>query len=246
MPWTTNARPLEIIEAFCGRLPELDLRKTFTSTREARHYLEENPVDLLFLDINMPAESGMSFFRSLSQDCLVIFTTAYAAYAVESYELRAIDYLLKPYTFERFREAVQKATNQLKYQQQSGDPQSQYLLFRVDYSLVRVTTADIQYIEGLDNYLKIHLPDQKPLVVRLTMKAILEQLPAEGFARGTPLLHRGPGQNPVRAQQNNHNRQRGDSPGKHLRERLFPTVSGLSNPLSWQERGQGGEVKTLL
>ena len=179
---------LDVIEAFCSQIDSIDLRKTFTRTGEARYYLEENPVDLLFLDINMPAESGITFHKSISASLqspktMVIFTTAYSEFAVESYELQAVDYLLKPFTFGRFSQAVQKASEQYKFLHQSGDPQQAYLFFRVDYSLVKVAVADILFIEGLDNYLKIHLQGQKPLVVRLTMKAMLEKLPPKGFVR---------------------------------------------------------------
>ena len=145
-------------------------------------------MDLLFTDINMPAESGIDFLKSISaslqsQQMMVIFTTAYSEFAVESYDLRAVDYLLKPFTFGRFSQAVQKAHEQYKFLHQAGEPQQVYLFFRVDYSLVKVAVADMLFIEGLDNYLKIHLQDQKPLVVRLTMKAMLEKLPPKRFVR---------------------------------------------------------------
>lgn len=184
-----DERPaLDVIEAFCAQLDFIDLRKTFTRTSEARYYLEENPVDLLFLDINMPAESGMDFYKSISQKTLVVFTTAYSEYAVDSYELQAVDYLLKPFTLARFRQAAQKAQDQYRFLHQSGDgagePARQpYLFFRVDYSLVKVAVADILFIEGLDNYLKIHVEGQKPVVVRLTMKAMLDKLPPSEFMR---------------------------------------------------------------
>lgn len=188
---------LDVIEAFCSQIDAIDLRKTFTRTGEARYYLEENPVDLLFLDINMPAESGISFYKSMSpllrsQQTMVIFTTAYSEFAVESYDLQAVDYLLKPFTFSRFLQAVHKASEQHKFLHQSdpsqqprnGEPAaSAYLFFRVDYGLMKVAVADILFIEGLDNYLKIHLAGQKPLVVRLTMKAMLEKLPPTRFVR---------------------------------------------------------------
>ncbi len=179
---------LDVIDAFCNQLDFVDLRRTFTRTGEARLYLEENPVDLLFTDINMPAESGIDFFKSISaslqsQQTMVIFTTAYSEFAVQSYDLRAVDYLLKPFTFGRFSQAVQKAHEQYKFLRQSGEPQQVYLFFRVDYSLVKVAVADTLFIEGLDNYLKIHLQGQKPLVVRLTMKAMLEKLPPKRFVR---------------------------------------------------------------
>ncbi|MEZ0541772.1 LytR/AlgR family response regulator transcription factor [Fibrella arboris] len=179
---------LDIIDAFCRQIDGIDLQKTFHRTSDARHFLEANPVDLLFTDINMPAESGLDFYRSLNpalqtHRTLVIFTTAHMEHAVESYAVQALDYLLKPFTFERFRQAVARANEQITLLRQSADQQDTYLVLRVDYSLVKVTVADILFIEGLDNYLKIHLQDQKPLVVRMTMKTLLDKLPPTGFVR---------------------------------------------------------------
>lgn len=183
---------LEVIDAFCSQIDFINLQKIFTRTNEARSYLQEYPVDLLILDVNMPAESGIDFYRfmlnqAISPKAMVIFTTAYSDYAVESYELQAVDYLLKPFTFQRFLQATQKAQDYHKFLHQSdetaGIAQQQYLFFRVDYSLVKVAVSDILFIEGLDNYLKIHLQDHKPIVVRITMKAMLEKLPPQEFVR---------------------------------------------------------------
>ncbi|QJD77308.1 LytR/AlgR family response regulator transcription factor [Spirosoma rhododendri] len=184
-----DERPaLDVIEAFCDRIDTIDLVKTFTRTGEARQFLAENPVDLVFLDINMPNESGLSFSRLIPPPTLVIFTTAYSEFAAESYEVEAIDYLLKPFSFERFQKSVERVqTRRQGLQQASGGdtdmPEPTHLYFRVDYGLVKITVADIRYIEGLDNYLKIHLIAGKPVVVRLTMKAMLDKLPAGQFVR---------------------------------------------------------------
>lgn len=179
-----DERPaLEVLDTFCSQVDFIDLKKTFSKTGEANLYLEENPVDLVFLDINMPAVSGINFYKTMPHPAMVIFTTAYNEYAVESYELDAVDYLLKPFTFDRFLKAVTKAQDLQKLHNQSTDNQQKFIYFRVDYSLVKVAIVDIIFIEGLDNYLKIHLTGQKPVVVRLTMKAILEKLPEKGFLR---------------------------------------------------------------
>lgn len=182
-----DERPaLDVIEAFCSRMGSVDLVKTFTRTGEARFYLETNPIDLILLDINMPKESGLEFFKSITQQTLVIFTTAYSEYALESYDVEAVDYLLKPYTFERFTKAIQKAQTRWRTIQQTHSPQGSeqtQLFFRADYGLVKVTVADILFIEGLDNYLKIHVREGQPVVLRLTLKAILEKLPTDKFIR---------------------------------------------------------------
>jgi DNA-binding LytR/AlgR family response regulator len=179
-----DERPaLEVLDAFCSQVDIINLRKTFSKTGEANLFLEENPVDLIFLDINMPTVSGMDFYKSIPHPAMVIFTTAYNEYAVESYEMDAVDYLLKPFTFDRFLKSVTKAEQLQSLRNQSFDSREKYLFFRVDYSLLKVAIADIIFIEGLDNYLKIHLKGQKPVIVRLTMKGILEKLPEKGFLR---------------------------------------------------------------
>ncbi len=184
-----DERPaLDVIQAFCERIEAVDLQKTFTRTGEARLYLENYPVDLVFLDINMPQESGLVFAKAIPQQTLVVFTTAYSEFAADSYEVEAVDYLLKPFTFDRFSRAVQRAQSRWQTLRQStadaaAGPEQSYLYFRADYGLVKVVIADILFIEGLDNYLKIHRRAEHPLVLRLTMKAMLEKLPASAFVR---------------------------------------------------------------
>jgi DNA-binding LytR/AlgR family response regulator len=158
--------------------------KKFTKTIEAFTYLEKNPVDLLFLDINMPSVSGIEFYKSIPQKTMVIFTTSYSEYAIESYNLNAVDYLLKPYTAARFLQAAEKVKEKYIFlHPDTIASKEQFLMLRADYGLVKVTLSDILFIEGLDNYLKIHLQNQKPLVIRITMKALLEQLPEKEFIR---------------------------------------------------------------
>jgi DNA-binding LytR/AlgR family response regulator len=183
-----DERPaLDVIEAFCSRLEPITSLKTFTRTGEARLYLESNPVDLIFLDINMPKESGLAFAKTLGSQTAVIFTTAYSEFAVESYEVQAVDYLLKPFTFDRFTAAVQRAQQWLHVLRQTdgnaAEAEAAYVFFRVDYGLVKVVLGDILFVEGLDNYLKIHVRNGRPLVVRMTMKAMLEKLPQTYFLR---------------------------------------------------------------
>lgn len=183
-----DERPaLDVIEAFSSRLEAVTLVKTFIRTGEARLYLESNPVDLIFLDINMPRESGLEFAKKIGQQAVVIFTTAYSEFAVESYEVQAVDYLLKPFTFDRFKAAVQKAQARLHALRQTASHDDQqeaaHLFFRVDYGLVKVVVSDILFIEGLDNYLKIHVRNGRHLVVRMTMKTMLDKLPETNFLR---------------------------------------------------------------
>lgn len=174
---------LTLISNFCERIDFLRLQHTFNKPEEALQYISQSPVDLLFLDINMPSIPGTDLYKSITQQPMVIFTTAHSEYAVEGFNLNAVDYLLKPFTFERFQQAVQKAQAQLQYQQslQKNDPQQ--LVLRVDYGLTRIDLKDILFIEGLDDYLKIHLLNQPALVIRMTMKVMLEKLPAHAFVR---------------------------------------------------------------
>ena len=171
---------LEILENYCRRTEKVELMKVFTSTSRALEYLEQFSADLIFLDINMPSISGLEFAKRIPQQSMVIFTTSYTEYAVESYSLNAVDYLLKPYTFARFQQAIEKAEAVQRFQQ---NERQQYLILRVDYSLIRIALPDILFIEGLDNYLKVHVRNQSPIVVRMTMKALQEKLPDNEFVR---------------------------------------------------------------
>jgi DNA-binding LytR/AlgR family response regulator len=130
----------------------------------------------------MPSVSGIDFYKSLKQEIMVIFTTAHSTFAVESYSLSAVDYLLKPFTVERFFQAINKATEYYHFQHQRENPKT-FFFIRADYSLIKINFSDILYIEGLSDYIKIYLPDQKPVVARMTMKSILEKLPAHEFMR---------------------------------------------------------------
>jgi len=174
---------LDVIKALCERAAVVSLVRTFTDTKEALKYLQKNPVDLLFLDIRMPAMTGIEFYKQLPTDTMAIFTTAYSEYAVEGFNLNAIDYLLKPFEYERFKKAVDKANEYHAALNVRDSVSQQYLYIRADYSIMKIPFTDILYIEGLDNYLKIHLVDQKPIVARMSMKAMAEKLPENEFVR---------------------------------------------------------------
>ncbi len=170
--------PLEILEGYCREVDFLKLEKFFTQTGEAKKYLQEYPVDLLFLDIHMPSISGIDFYKELEQSTMVIFTTAHSQYALDGFNLNAVDYLLKPYSLERFMVAVNKANDFYTFLHNKTQ-KSNHVFIRSEYSLVKIPVDDILYIEGLADYLKIHLPEGKPVITRMTMKSILEKLPAD-------------------------------------------------------------------
>ncbi|HMI07446.1 MAG TPA: LytTR family DNA-binding domain-containing protein [Flavobacterium sp.] len=173
---------LQVIESFCSRVGYIQLEKTFTRTSEAHKHLRKQPVDLIFLDIQMPTQNGMEFYAEIEQNTLVIFTTAFSEYAVDGFNVNATDYLLKPFSFDRFMQAVEKVKNIYDSKNQTQTEQ-QYLFIRADYSLNKILISDILFIEGLDDYLKIHIENQKTIVARMTMKTILEKLPASEFVR---------------------------------------------------------------
>lgn len=174
---------LELIEAFCQDLPEINLVKTFSKPTEALKYLRQFPVDLLFLDIQMPAVSGIDLYKQITQKTMVIFTTAHSEYAIESYNVSAVDYLLKPFEKERFVTAVNKAIAYHQYLYAEKEKEEHVLYIRANYSLVKINLNEILYIEGLDDYIKIYLPGQPPILARMTMKGILAKLPEAAFMR---------------------------------------------------------------
>jgi DNA-binding LytR/AlgR family response regulator len=175
--------PLEIIETYCQETDFISLDKTFTRTGDAKRYLEKYPVDLIFLDINMPEVSGIDFYRGLKHETMVIFTTAHVQYAFDGFELSAVDFLLKPYSLERFLVAVTKAKEYYDFLHQKGSAEEKHIFIRSDHSLIKLPISDILYIEGLADYLKIHLENGKTLVTRATMKGILLKLSDKEFIR---------------------------------------------------------------
>lgn len=174
---------LKVISSHCEKTEFIQLQKTFTQSTKALKYLKKFPIDLIFVDIRMPAVSGINLVRSLRQNPMVIFTTAFSEYAVTSYELNAIDYLLKPISYQRFQQAVIKANEYYQFIQKKDLGPEKYLFVRADYRLIKIAIDDIEYIESMADYLRIHLGKRKPLVVRMTMKEMLEKLPSDDFIR---------------------------------------------------------------
>jgi len=172
---------LKIIEHFCRQTDFIQLEKTFTKTDEALRHIKKYPVDLLFLDIQMPGKNGIDFYKQLDSDVMVIFTTAYSEYAVEGFNIKALDYLLKPFSQERFLEAAERAKKEM--QSRNHILSHNHLVIRADYKLHRIDFDDIMLIEGLDDYIKIHLKNKSSITARLSMKATLEKLPEALFIR---------------------------------------------------------------
>jgi DNA-binding LytR/AlgR family response regulator len=174
---------LTVIQSLCDKNESINLQKTFTQPNEALRYLKKFPADLIFCDIHMPAMTGINLIKSLEQNTMVIFTTAFSEYAAVSYELNAIDYLLKPINQKRFTQAINKAQDYFDYINKKDQNADKSIFVRADFSLVKIPLADILYIEGLADYLKIYIKDRKTIVARMPMKDMMVKLPSADFIR---------------------------------------------------------------
>lgn len=177
-----------VIKQYSKKLPNLKIEGTCNDAICAHKVLQESEIDLIFLDINMPKLSGISFLRNLKEAPLVIFTTAYSEYALEGFELDATDYLKKPFSFDRFCKAIFKAEELLQLKKEASEShqiktsENNFLFIKSNKKTIKVDFSEIQYIEGLGDYIRIHLKDQK-IVTNLSMKKILELLPEKLFYR---------------------------------------------------------------
>lgn len=180
----------EILEEYIQKVPFLELKGTFMSPLEAAGHLAEDKPDLLFLDINMPDLDGLSFIPMLNPKPMIILTTAYDQYALKAYELEVKDYLLKPFTFERFYKAVlrlyqeQSPRLQTEKKETKSDPKSEqeYIFLKVGHRIQKVAIRDILFVEGMKDYLRIHTREEK-IMTLLNFAKLEELLPAQDFAR---------------------------------------------------------------
>lgn len=177
---------LKQIAAYIGKVPFLQLVAQCQSAIEAREFLDHDTVDAIFCDINMPDLNGMDFVKSLAVQPLIVFTTAYSEYAVEGFKVNAVDYLLKPFGLQDFQRAANRLKERLEgttesrntgvtdYQKGGEDT----IFLKTDYRIVKVKVADIRYIEGMSEYLKVWVEgDSKPIITLLSMKKMEEHLP---------------------------------------------------------------------
>ena len=178
---------LELLEDNISKLSFLQLEAKCSNAMEAMKILQSKPIDLIFLDIQMPGLSGLQFIQSLSHKPMIILVTAYEKFALEGFNLDVVDYLVKPVSLERFVKACNKAweLHQLKNtNNQAPTASADYFFVNVDYSLLKITFADIVWIEGLKDYIKIHLKSTtKAIITRMSMKGMEEELPAQKFIR---------------------------------------------------------------
>ena len=203
---------LQQIVAYIGKVPFLELAAQCQSALEARQFLEQNTVDAIFCDINMPDLNGMDFVKSLAVPPLVVFTTAYSEYAVEGFRVNAVDYLLKPFGLQDFQRAANRLKERLTPsaitpQPSANTPQPSSLeddtiFLKTEYRIVKVSISDIRYVEAMSEYLKVHLESEpKPIVTLLSMKKMEERLP-DNFMR----IHRSYIVNLTKIQEVNKNR----------------------------------------
>jgi DNA-binding LytR/AlgR family response regulator len=179
---------LELLEDNISKVPFLQLVASCSNAFEAMKVFQEQSVDLVFTDIQMPGLTGLQFIKSVPQSCMFILVTAYEKYALEGFNLNVVDYLVKPVALDRFIKACNKAweLHQLKNKSAAAAPAepADYFFINVDYSLLKIVFSDIAWIEGLKDYVKIHFNNNdKPVVARLGMKTLEEQLPAALFLR---------------------------------------------------------------
>lgn len=174
---------LEVIKQYVGQIPMVDLTNVFTDAIQALNFLNTQQTDLIILDIHMPDISGIQLIKSLPHKTNFIFTTAYAEYAVKGFELEAADYLVKPFSFERFMKALMKVKKLIEQPANVSDSVKEHIFVKSEYYAVKINLDEILYIEGLDDYIKIYLLNSKPVLSLMSLKAILEKLPKEQFMR---------------------------------------------------------------
>jgi DNA-binding LytR/AlgR family response regulator len=165
---------LQQLVAYIHKVPFLELAAQCQSAIEARRFLENDTVDAIFCDINMPDLNGMDFVKSLAVPPLIVFTTAYSEYAIEGFRVNAVDYLLKPFGLQDFQRAANRLNSRLITESQEDDQ----LFLKTDYRIVKVSIPDIRYIEGMSEYLKVWIEGEtKPIITLLSMKKLEERLP---------------------------------------------------------------------
>ena len=177
---------VELMESYVRKTPFLELQGSFGSGVAAFGMLRDRPVDLLFCDIQMPGLNGVEFSRMLPADTRVIFTTAFSRYAVEGFRVNAVDYLLKPISYADFLAAAQKALDWFELKRRAGAPADDLrsIFVKTEYRLRQIELERILYIEGLKDYVKIHVEDEPhPVLSLMSLKSLEEQLPADRFIR---------------------------------------------------------------
>lgn len=176
----------QLIASYVEKTPFMQLVGTYTSAQDAIRTILENQIDIVFLDIQMPQLNGLEFAKIIPQHCRVIFTTAYDKYAIQGFKVDALDYLLKPVSYEDFLAAANKAQRWVETVRNGGAnaPTRDYIIVKSEYRLIQIPTSDILFIEGLKDYVKIYVNDeQKSIMTLMNMKTLEQSLPTSRFMR---------------------------------------------------------------
>lgn len=179
---------LNLVESYVEKTPFLELKKKCSSAIEAMEFIKQEPVDLLFLDIQMPDLTGIEFSKMLPKETRVIFTTAFDHYALEGFKVEAIDYLLKPFDYAEFLAAANKANTWFELVKGKKQPivskEKEFLFVKSEYKQLRIKLADVLYFEGLKDYIKIWIKDNpKAILTLMSLKSLEEELPETQFMR---------------------------------------------------------------
>ena len=177
---------LSVLERYINQIPFLDLIEKFTNSVKAYKYLSENEIDLLFVDIQMPDLTGFELVNKLEKKPVFIFTTAYGEYALEGFKADALDYLLKPIDLPEFTRAVNKSKEWLEIRNEKNsrvEATKEFLFIKSEYKIIRINFSEITYIQGMSEYVKIHLTNRKPIMSLISLKSLETQLPATLFMR---------------------------------------------------------------
>lgn len=183
---------LRQLASYIEKIPFLELIGACRSAIEAKDIMDQEVIDAIFIDINMPDLNGMEFVKQMQVPPLVVFTTAYSEYAIEGFKVDAVDYLLKPFGLQDFQRAAQKVKHRYELEHRTMTEESSIVVdeldsdamfLKSDYKTIRINISDIRYVEGMSEYLKIYIEDHKPLVVLLSMKRLEERLPSNSFMR---------------------------------------------------------------
>lgn len=174
---------IELIKQYVEKFPSLEVTQTFLNAIAGVEYLRSGETDLLFLDIQMPDITGLQLLRSLNKPPMVIFTTAYSQFALNAFELDVLDYLLKPVEFDRFEKAVGKAFNYYKFKNGIANVITESIYVRSEYQMVKVELDKVEYIESLDDYIKIHFTDKSTVMTLMSLKKLQEKLTYDKFIR---------------------------------------------------------------
>ncbi len=175
---------VRLMSSYVERTPFLNLSGTAQSGADALAFLNDNPVDLVFLDIHMPGFSGMDLARQLQNGPRIVFTTAYSDHAVDGFAVNALDYLLKPVSYEEFMRAASRALSYYTPKDVVQESASGFITVKSEYRIIRIPVENIDYVEGLKDYVKIVTSDgEKPVLTLMSMKSLEEMLPEAGFMR---------------------------------------------------------------